>query len=309
VSAAPSTKPTRPLWRTILIRSLGIVALLVVLAVTAVYAVSESRLRKIYPIAAKDLELPETGASVGRGEHLVHSVASCTLCHGDDLGGTVYADMGPIGIVAGPNLTRGRGGVGQGNVRADWIRAIRYGVRGDGTSLIMMPSEVFTNMSNADLASIVAYLTSLPPVDREMPRSRFKFLGRALLAAGRLDILVAPKTHHSPATENAAPSSAIERGRYLADISGCHGCHGYGLSGGHVAGPPGLPPAANLTPAGLGSWSAQDFERAIRTGRRPDGTAINDFMPWRVYSTMSDDDLSSLWAYLRSVPPKASGNK
>jgi cytochrome c553 len=302
-------KPTRPLWGTVLIWSLALVSLILVLAVVAVYLVSQSRLRAIYPVAARDLELADTGASIARGEHLVRSVAACTLCHGEDLGGSVYADMGPIGIVAGPNLTRGRGGVGARNVRADWVRAIRYGVRADGTSLIMMPSEVFTNMSNADLASIIAYINSLPPVDREMPRSQFKFLGRALLASGRLNILVAPKTHHSTATEDVATSSAIERGRYLADISGCHGCHGFGLSGGQVAGPPGLPPAANLTPTGLGSWSAQDFKRSIRTGRRPDGSAINDFMPWRAYSTMSDDELESLWAYLRSVPPKASGNK
>ena len=302
-------KPTSPLWRTVLIWSLGILALLVVLAVTAVYAVSESRLRKIYPIAANDLELPETGASVARGEHLVHSVASCTLCHGEDLGGTVYADMGPIGIVAGPNLTRGRGGVGARNVRADWVRAIRFGVRADGTSLIMMPSEVFTNLSNVDLASIIVYITSVPPVDREPPKSHFAYLGRALLAAGRLSILTAPKTHHSSATERPDVSSAVQQGRYIADVSGCHGCHGYGLSGGPVAGPPGLPPAANLTPTGLSGWTLQDFARLMRTGRRPDGAPINDFMPWRVYSTMSESELAALWAYLQSVPPRPSGNK
>ena len=43
--------------------------------------------------------------------------------------------------------------------------------------------------------------------------------------------------------------------------------------------------------------------------RRPDGTAINEFMPWRNYASMSDLDLQALWLYLRSVPPKATGGK
>jgi hypothetical protein len=76
-----------------------------------------------------------------------------------------------------------------------------------------------------------------------------------------------------------------------------------------VAGPDDLPPASNLTPAGLGSWKEADFVRALRQGRRPDGTAIDEFMPWRSYASMSDGELEALWLYLRSVPPKTSGGK
>jgi cytochrome c553 len=278
-------------------------------AAASVYALSERRLRATYAVPTAALDLPDEGASVARGEHLARAVASCQLCHGDDLGGKVYADMGAMGLIAGVNLTRGKGGVGATFSRADWVRAIRYGVRADGTSLIAMPSEVFTNFSNADLASILAYLNQVPPIDRDVPRSHFGFAGRALLATGRLNILVAPKTHHSAATERAANASAIDRGRYLADVSGCHGCHGFGLSGGPVAGPPGLPPAANLTPTGLAQWTVADFVRLMRTGTRPDGRVINEFMPWRTFSAMTDDELTSLWAYLQRVPPKASGNK
>jgi hypothetical protein len=47
----------------------------------------------------------------------------------------------------------------------------------------------------------------------------------------------------------------------------------------------------------------------MREGRRPDGTMLDSFMPWRSFQTMSDMELAALWLYLRSVPPKASGNK
>jgi len=99
------------------------------------------------------------------------------------------------------------------------------------------------------------------------------------------------------------------RGRYLADIAGCHGCHGTGLSGGPVAGPPGLPPASNLTTAGIGDWTEADFVRAMRNGRRPDGSSLDPFMPWEVFGKMTDDELHALWLYLRSVPARAFGNK
>jgi mono/diheme cytochrome c family protein len=156
---------------------------------------------------------------------------------------------------------------------------------------------------------VIAYLRRLPPVDRTVPPTRFGPVGRALLAAGKLRILVAGKTPALPFPTPVAVGPTPEYGRYLASIAGCHGCHGFGLSGGRVAGPPGLPPASNLTPAGIGRWSEADFVRVMREGRRPDGAAVNPFMPWQTFRHMDDVELRALWAYLRSVPPRAFGHK
>src|SRR5262245_24231426 len=274
----------------------------------AMYVISERMLTKKYDVPTDVIVVPADAAAIARGEHLFKSI-SCTLCHGEDAGGSVYADMGPVGVVAGPNLTRGRGGVGADRTEADFVRAIRYGVRKDNTTLIMMPSEVYTHMSDADLGAVVAYLRQLPPIDRELPRSHFKPLGRTLLALGKMNILTAPKTFHDAKMTDVSAGATAEYGRYLADVAGCRGCHGDGLSGGRVAGPSNLPPAANLTPTGLGKWTEADFVRAIRQGRRPDGPAINEFMPWKAYGGMNDSELHALWLYLQSVPPKPFGNK
>jgi len=299
----------RTLWRV-----LGLVAATIIGAVLigalVVYLRSEGQLRKRYEYPSVSLVIPADSAALARGEHLVKAVGTCATCHGTDLGGRVYADMGPVGTVAGPNLTRGEGGIGGLFTDADWIRAIRFGIRKDGTSLIMMPSEVFMNMSDQDLAAVVAYLKQAPSVNREMPRSLFGPVGRALLAAGKLKILTAPKTP-AKATVAAVPIARTrEYGRYLAEISGCAGCHGYGMSGGQVAGPPGLPPASNLTPTGIGHWTEADLARALREGRRPDGTTIDPFMPWQdAYLHMSDLEIGALWAFVTSLPPTPFGNK
>ena len=288
----------------------GVLVALVVLAAGVVYARSERRLDRVHPATvAMPRAIPRDSATVARGAHLA-SIATCVLCHGDDLGGAVIADDPLFGTMAGPYLTPGRGGRGAELTDVDRVRAIRHGVHRDGTSLIVMPSEVFVRLGEPDLAALVAYLGHLAPVDRVVPESHFGPVGRALLAAGKLNILVAEKTPALPLAAGVTPAPAAEYGRYLADVTGCHGCHGFGLSGGRVAGPSSFPPAANLTPAGaIGRWTEADFRRALRTGRRPDGSAIDEFMPWRQYAHMTDDELHALWLYLRGVPPKPFGNK
>jgi mono/diheme cytochrome c family protein len=281
-----------------------------VIAATAIYVVSQREMRRTYSVTVTPLAIPTDSAALARGAHLARSVGTCVECHGEDLGGKLYADMGPVGVIAGPNLTRGRGGIGDGLTVTDWVRALRYGVRRDSTSLIVMPSEVYAYMSDADLAAVIAYARQVPPVDREMAATRFGPLGRALLAAGKLGVLVAPKTPRLTYDSVVPPEVSVDYGRYLANIGGCHGCHGFGLSGGRVAGPEGLPPASNLTPGGtIGSWTEADFVRAMRQGTRPDGSVLNTFMPWPVLGRMTDDELQAIWLYLRSVPSKPFGNK
>lgn len=293
----------RTLRKVALTLALGLVAM-----ATAVFARSEWMLRRRYPVNAAEVPAWGDSAGVTRGEHLFRT-SSCGVCHGPDGGGALYMDAGPIGVVNGPNLTRGHGGVAATRSDLDWVRAIRHGVRPDGASLMVMPSEVFTYLTDQDLGALLGYLRQLPPVDREVPRSRFRWLGRILMATGQLDILVAHKVPPQVKRVSVPPGPSFEYGLYLAHIGGCIGCHGEGLSGGKVAGPPGLPPAANLTPAALAGWSDSTFLTVMRTGRRPSGAMLNDFMPWRELRHLTDEELTALWRYLQSVPPKPFGNR
>ena len=282
---------------------------LAVIGAGVVFAASERKLRKTYDTSVDSVHVPTDSASIARGEHLVRNVIDCTICHGDDLGGAVYSSSPAIGTVAGPNLTRGKGGVPADYKDIDYVRAIRRGVKPDGRSLIVMPSEVFTHLSQEDLGAVLAFLKQAPPVDRDVPKSGFGPVGRALLAAGKMNILVAGKTPRLTPPESVPRDTTPAYGKYIADISGCHGCHGYGLSGGRVAGPPGLPPASNLTPAGIGTWAEADLVRALREGKSPDGRTLDEFMPWKVFRGMTDAEIHALWLYFKTVPPKPFGNK
>ncbi len=87
-------------------------------------------------------------------------------------------------------------------------------------------------------------------------------------------------------------------GGYLAGI--CMGCHGPDYSGIKDNGP-------NLTAdpeTGLGSWTFDDFERAIQRGERPDGTVLDSTMPWYVFGKMTEDEVEAVWMFLRGLEPK-----
>ena len=285
---------------------LGLVAL-VALLLGVVFLGSELRLRHRYPVAVGAVPIPSDSSGLARGEHLYRSIG-CAECHADDGGGVLYMDAGPIGLAAGPNLTRGPGGVGGERSDGDLVRAIRHGVRPDGTSLIMMPSEEYVHLTDDDLGAIVGYLRTLPPVEREVPRTHLRLLGRALHVAGKMNLLSASKTPPFEDPAPITPGATAEYGRYLADIATCHACHGPGLSGGPM-GAPGAPPAANLTPAGIGGYTEADFVNTIRTGRRPAGTTLHQIMPWKQFRNMTDEELAALWQYLRSVPAKPFGGR
>jgi mono/diheme cytochrome c family protein len=124
--------------------------------------------------------------------------------------------------------------------------------------------------------------------------------------------ILSAETMHDAAVApmSIAPAPTKEYGGYLASLAGCRRCHGPGLSGGKIVpGDPAWGPAANITRGGnLGKWTEAEFVQTLRTGKRPDGYAIKDPMPWKTIGRMADEELHAIWLYLQSVPAKQFGN-
>jgi mono/diheme cytochrome c family protein len=281
----------------------------VVLASAAIYALSERRGHKQYAIAPKTLVIPTDSVSIARGGHIVRAIGKCIECHGENLQGTVMIDDPALGRVSARNLTRGTGGVGSMLSDADLIRAIRHAVGPDGRPLMIMPSQDFIELSDNDLAAVIAYVKSVPPADNVLPPTRLGPLGRTLLLAGKLPVYPAELIDHSrPSPAPIAEGGTPAYGGYLVRV-GCAGCHGATLAGGPVAaGDPSWPPAANLTPGGpTQSWTEDNFRTLLRTGHRPDGSPVNPAMPWKTARLMTDDEIHAVWLYLRSIPAQPTG--
>ena len=256
-----------------------------------------------------DQQSPALTRAIVRGEHLVNTRVACNGCHGADFGGKVMVDQALVGYYAAPNLTSGNGGVTRDFSVADWDRAVRHGVRHTGTSS-SMPTTEFVNLSDHELSDIIAYIRSRPPVDRVIKPVGIGPVFAFLVAFGS-DALPAFNTDHQKPhpVEPPVEAASVELGGHIAQV--CRGCHGPTLSGGKVAGDPNMPIVANITPheTGLKGWTEADFIRALRQGKRKDGTDIKPQMPWAAYGQMNDVELKALWAYLQTVPPVPKGNR
>ncbi len=303
----------RKILRLIGFAVLGILGIALVGAVV-VYILTERRINQHYDVAVAAVEIPTDAAAIEHGEYLVKAITKCEDCHGEGLGGQVFIDDPALGRLVAKNLTAGAGGIGGTFTDEDWVRAIRHGLGPDEQPLLFMPSQEYTHLGDTDLGDLIAYVKSLPPRDSDLPASSVGPLGRVLLLAGQLPLLPAEMIDHSAQRAEAPePGVSEEYGEYLALTGGCQGCHGPGLSGGPIPGaPPEWPPARNITPdveTGIGTWTIADFEIALRTGKRPDGTAISEVMPWKATAKMTNDDLQALWMYVHKVPAKPYGGR
>jgi mono/diheme cytochrome c family protein len=286
-------------------------ALTILVAAAAIYFISENRLNQTLSVPNETVAVPSDTSAIQRGQHLAAAVGVCIDCHGTNLAGKVFIDDPALGRVSAANLTRGRGGVAATYSDADLVRSIRHGVSPTGRMLLVMPADDYYHFSDADLGAIIAYIRSMPPVDNELPPNELRVLGRVLFGTGQLPLQPALDIDHR-APRPPAPQIGVtpEYGKYLGDTAGCTACHGPGLSGGVIAeAPPGTVPAANLTPTGLGTWSEADFFKVMRTGVRPDGRILDQFMPWPYYAQMTDDELRAIWRFLQVVPPRATGTR
>jgi mono/diheme cytochrome c family protein len=144
---------------------------------------------------------------------------------------------------------------------------------------------------------------------------------RTMMMVAVLGLAAASCTTRGEA-EGRTNAERVERGKYLVTIGGCNDCHTplpmpevkvpgpWGWAGAVTntafSGPWGVSYAFNLTPdehTGIGIWTEDIFMKTIRTGRhwgvaRP----ILPPMPWFNYRQMSDEDLRSVYAYLRTIP-------
>jgi len=306
---------------------IGLIVLVVLIVVVGVGAVKVLGPRAFLgprsrPLTSRTFE--PTPARLQRGQYLANSIG-CLYCHSPHdwskreepvLAGMLgagqelpYSDL--PGKVYAPNLTPDKE-TGAGNWSDDMLaRAIREGIGNDGRALFgIMPFAHYRSMPDEDLASIIVYLRSLPPVKNPLPQTSIIFPVKYIM---RND----PQPVTSPVPEPDV-SDPVKRGKFLVNLIGCSDCHtpvdahhvpipGLEFSGGQVLRTPSsMAASANLTPdpSGIPYYDDAMFITAMRTGT-VGARELNNIMPWSALRNMTDQDLAGMLAYLKTLKPIA----
>jgi mono/diheme cytochrome c family protein len=243
----------------------GLIAL-AVLAALAVFVISELTLRRRHDAPARALVLPADSASIAEGKRLA-TLRGCYGCHGESLEGGVFIDEPVLARLVAPNLTA----VARRYSDAELERVIRSGVKPDGRSVLAMPSAMFTHLTDADVARIIAAVRSAPPVAGLEPEVRVGPLGRLGFVLGKFrpeaDLVAEARRTELPAADTLA-----RHGRYLARTI-CTECHGVDLRGAPDGSAPDLRIAAAYTFAA--------FRHLLRTGEPQGAATCGSWTTWR----------------------------
>jgi cytochrome c553 len=258
-----------------------------------VYGLSERIIRKTYREPLVDVDVPADSLSIAEGRRLAQIRGCSGGCHGSEIEGSVFLHDPLLGWFVAPNLT--------GSVRRysnpELVRIIRRGVRPDGRSVVVMPSEQFSALSDRDLGKILAYLRSVPPTTGPGPEVHLGPMARLGVALGKYQTaaeLVRQADSLASASRSAQDSTAL--GAYLAR-SACTECHGLDLRG--KMGP-------DLAIAA--AYDAEGFTRLLRTGKAAGNRELKVMsqVARRRFSHFTDEEIRALRAYLlhRTAQPR-----
>ena len=228
-------------------------------------------------------------AGIARGERLGR-VLGCTGCHDDDLTGHEWFGDPNMAVLYTSNLTRAVPAY-RDDVALE--RALRSGVRHDGSDLWGMPSELFRHLSEPDMAALIAWLRSLRPAGQDHPRMVLGPEGRRQVAAGEI------KSTPQYVREDGArwPPRVDARhdwARYMVRAT-CAECHGLDLKGAPEP-RPGAPPDLAI----VGAYDREQFRHLMRTGEPPSRRPLrlmSDVSRGR-FAFLTDREIDAIHAYL-----------
>jgi mono/diheme cytochrome c family protein len=300
------------------------IIVLVVVVVGAAFAATSLRWRRTIEAPHPDIHASTDPTVIAKGRYIAYGPGACAYCHvprdqwqrldrddtlplsGNHLFRLPFGDLYSANITPDPDTGIGR------RTDGELARILRYGVRADGRAAVPLMS--FHNVSDDDLTALISFLRSQRPVRLSVPEHQLTLLGKALMA-----FAIGPTGPASTPLRASPVGSSVERGAYLANnLASCVECHtdrdpqngefvGPKFGGGQrmdlaadstkVAVPPNLTPDPKTSP--IGQWSEEVFVARFRIGETISGTP----MPWGAFKRMTDEDVRSVFRYLRTLPP------
>ena len=309
-----------------LIKVVGVLALLLLIAAAA----GVTYLFTAFPnVEVTDYRIEATPERLARGKYLNDHVVGCTTCHTQrdwtkysgppkpdviGAGGEPF-NLGPAGHLYSKNITPAAIGSWS---DGELLRAVTAGVSKDGTPLFpLMPYPHFGAMAEDDVHAVLAYIRSLKAIENaDIPERDLNF---------PLNLIVRTLPRAAAPQPRPSPEDKIAYGRYMTRSALCADCHtpiddrGTPLPGMDFAG--GMEfyetgyrvRSANITPdadSGIGTWTEQQFIDKFKAFENTEPASLseverrqNTVMPITAYAGMTREDLSAIYAFLRTQKP------
>jgi len=269
-----------------------------------------------YEVAKENYSAVRTPSSFEHGKDLVYN--SCSGCHYNHaanklIGNRLHDLPRVLGKLYSANLTNSEMyGVTRHYTDAQLKYLLKTGINKGGHYI---PYMLRPNMADDDINDIIIYLRSddaaVAAGDTSVDHTHLNFLGRMAINSKK----------PQPYIPNISrPTESIANGRYLVDINGCFHCHSKGLTslnyrypekskrymqgGMKFKTPQGQKIyASNLTPCqstGIGNYTKDDFRKAVKDGKTPDGRELRP--PMDKYHHLTDKETDDIYAYLQTLP-------
>jgi len=303
-----------------ILKILGIVIGVIVLAIAAFAVYVGASDIPSYENNAPEMNVQLTPERVEEGARIASML--CSSCHRSDdrkLGGNHMVDASDFGEIHSPNITQHPEYGINDYTDGELAYLFRTGIKKDGQyAPPYMPK--FPHMSDEDIASIIAFLRSdhplVQPSNKATEPCKPNFIAKLLSR-----VAFKPLPYPDGPIVAPPPTNKVKFGEYAATAKfDCYQCHSAdfktnnslepSLSLGFFGGGNPIPDlegnriiSANLTmdeATGLGSWTEEEFVKAVKMGIRPDGTAAR--YPMLPYSQMTDEEATAIWAYLKTLP-------
>ncbi len=302
------------------LKILGIVLGIIILAIAGTAAWIGLTDVPTYPVQNLAIQVPTDSLSLAHGAKIAKTLCGhCHLNEDGNLGGKLfYPESEGFGEWWSGNLTKHPDGLGR-YQDGEIAYLLRTGIKKDGK--LAGPFMLFPNMSDEDMAAIIAFLRSDAPEVQAVEtnhKTTYSFLSKALIKLGAFK----PLPYEDKVRPTPLATDLVAYGRYLATARyECASCHsasfetynvlepeqspGYFAGGNPISDPEfNYVPSRNITPhsdQGIGKWTTEQFHRAIKSGIRTDGTALSIAMPR--FALLEEDEVNAIWAYLQTVPP------
>jgi len=264
----------------------GLVALALVAAI-AVFLLSQRTLTKSVTAAPSALAMP-TAAQLADGPRQLH-VLGCLSCHGEGLRGDKFLDEPNVATIYAPNLTL----IAANATNEQLDHAIRQGIGHDGRPLLIMPSEGYQFMSDAEVAALISAIRLQPKGGTEQPMPKVGPLGRLGIVSNKFH--TAPelvRTFRTNRIPDLGPN--LMRGRHIVEVN-CAECHGPQLKGQEVE-PGVVSPDLQIA----GAYDAEQFRKLLSEGVAPGKKDIGLMgrVAKRDFKYMTDEEIAAVHAYL-----------